>query len=889
MAGGQRYVYWSLEAAESQGVVSTARLPACVRVLLENVLRCTADAADGRRDVSAFAGWIDAGTSEQEIGFYPSRVLMPDSSGVPLIADLAAMRDAVLARGGRPERVNPVIPVDLVIDHAGVVDAAGRRDAYDVNLRLEFERNRERYVFLRWAQRSFTGLRVVPPGRGIVHQVNLEYLAQLVCTEDGAGVRVAYPDTLVGMDSHTPMINSLGVVGWGVGGIEAAAAMLGEPISLVIPPVLGCRITGEVASGVTATDIVLALTERLRRAGVVGRFIEFHGDGLDALPLAHRATIANMTPEMGATVSFFPVDGETLAYLAKTGRPAEQVALVEAYAKAQGLWRSDDVSNVRYTEMIEVDLSEIEPSVAGPRRPQDRVSLDRVAAALVTAFPAALSSTNAKVHRSGEVPVLPGDVVIAAITSCTNTSNPHSMLAAGLVARNLRAHGLRAQPWVKTSLSPGSRAVMEYLRDAEVHDDLEALGFHLVGYGCMTCSGASGRLADEVSRSIEAHDLVVAAVLSGNRNFEGRIHPLVRASFLASPALVVVYAVVGTVKIDLTTDPLGTDPHGRPVYLRDVWPSDREVQALVDRAVTSDVFRNAYDRIFDGGALWNALPASAGTTYEWDDESTYIRRPPFLELPQAPHADVHGARPLLMLGDGITTDHISPVSDITSDSPAGRHLAARGVVPSQLNSLLSRRANHEVMLRGTFANKRLRNELVHPREGGYTRAPDGSQVTVFEAAERYARDRVPLIVVAGADYGTGSSRDWAAKGTRLLGVVAVIAESFERIHRSNLVAMGVLPLQFAAGTTRKTLALTGDETFTINGLGGVPTPGMQVTGVIGYADGTTRTVPLRCRLDMPREVAWYRSGGILPFVLERLLATSVLPSDAPAPQGTRAR
>jgi aconitate hydratase len=870
-AGGERFDYLSLEAAEAKGLVLASRLPLCLRVMLENVLR-SRDGSAAARDLAGLSAWLEQRSSDQEMGFYPARILMPDSSGVPLIADLAALRDAVSQRGGDPARVSPLIPVDLVIDHSIVADAAGRKDAHDINLRLEYERNRERYSMLKWAQTSFANLRVIPPGMGIVHQVNVEYLARVVWVEQRDGQRIAYPDTLVGMDSHTPMVNSLGVIGWGVGGIEAAAAMLGQPISMLIPEVVGCRVSGRIRPGVTSTDVVLSLTQQLRQVGVVGKFVEFFGDGLDHLPLAHRATLANMTPEMGATVSFFPIDDETIRYLSMTGRSREQVALVEAYAKEQGLWRTADTSGIAFTDVVDFHLEFVEPSVAGPRRPQDRVNLhqvpDRFRESYAERHPDGLEQS----VEPGRVEVRHGDVVIAAITSCTNTSNPQAMIGAGLMARNLRTRGLQAKPWVKTSLSPGSRVVTEYLKAAGLQAYLDALGFHLVGYGCMTCAGGSGPLSDDVTAAIETQDLTVAAVLSGNRNFEGRIHPSARANFLASPALVVAYAAAGSVLVDIANESLGTGSDGRAVYLKDVWPSDAEIQQVIDAAVTPRLFSATYAGAHHGSSLWQKLPASSGTTFAWNAKSTFIKRPPFLDLDEGRPGDIAGARALLMLGDSITTDHISPVAGITPNTPAGDYLAANGVLPADFNSLLSRRANHEVMIRGTFANKRLRNELVGGCEGGFTRrVPGGAIEPVFDVAMEYARDKVPLVVVAGAEYGTGSSRDWAAKGTRLLGVKAVLAESFERIHRSNLAAMGVLPLQFPSGVTRKTLGLSGNETFTITGLNGRLTPRMPLPCTIAHQDGSVKTIDLICRLDVPREVEWYREGGVLPYVLERLI------------------
>ncbi len=877
--GGRCYAYYSLEAAE-QHLGPIQRLPFTLKILLENLLRHE----DGRTvttdQIRAMAAWLEARRSEAEIAYRPARVLMQDFTGVPAVVDLAAMRDAMAALGGDPRRINPLSPVDLVIDHSVQVDAWGTPEAFRRNVELEYRRNRERYAFLRWGAEAFDDFRVVPPGTGICHQVNLEYLAWVVWTARDGELEVAFPDTLVGTDSHTTMVNGLAVLGWGVGGIEAEAAMLGQPISMVIPEVVGFRLVGELPEGTTATDLVLTVTQMLRQRGVVGKFVEFFGPGLDRLPLADRATIANMAPEYGATCGFFPIDQVTLDYLRLTGRDPELVALVEAYAKAQGLWRDADTPDPDYTEVVELDLSTVEPSLAGPRRPQDRVPLSRARAAFEQALP--------ELVRGGEpdrrVPVAGadfelrhGDVVIAAITSCTNTSNPSVMIAAGLLARKARARGLRPKPWVKTSLAPGSRAVSDYLARLGLQEDLDALGFELVGYGCTTCIGNSGPLPEPIARAIREGQLVAAAVLSGNRNFEGRIHPLVRANYLASPPLVVAYALAGSLRRDLVNEPLGKDREGRPVYLRDIWPSAEEVAAAVREAVTPEAYRRSYADVFAGDEHWQAIaPAETGLTYAWDPASTYVRRPPYFDgmtpKPPAQVEDILGARPLCILGDSVTTDHISPAGAIPPDSPAGRYLLEHGVPVEEFNSYGARRGNHEVMMRGTFANIRLRNEMVPEREGGFTRLmPEGEVTTVFEAAMAYRERGVPLVVIGGREYGTGSSRDWAAKGPRLLGVRAVIAESFERIHRANLVGMGVLPLVFPEGVSRRTLGLDGSEVFDLIGLAQGLRPRMTVGLRIHRADGRTEEVELLARLDTEEEVEYYRHGGILHYVLRQLL------------------
>jgi len=861
-----------------------------LKILLENLLRREDGKTVRAEDIEALRTWLDRRHSVHEIAFLPARVLMQDFTGVPAVVDLAAMRDAVRRMGGDPRKINPILPVDLVIDHSVTVDAFGSPDAFRTNVAKEFARNRERYRFLRWGQRAFDNFRVVPPGTGICHQVNLEYFATVVCSAASAREPLAYPDTVLGTDSHTTMVNGLGVLGWGVGGIEAEAAMLGQPISMVIPDVVGFRLTGALREGTTATDLVLTVTELLRRRGVVGKFVEFFGPALEHLTLPDRATIANMAPEYGATCGFFPVDGETLRYLRFTGRPPEHIALVEAYAKEQGLWHSADAPAAAYTELVELDLSTVEPSLAGPRRPQDRLPLSGVARHFDAMLPdlcglraggSVAAHTATRDFPDGEAPVpgkdfglRHGHVVIAAITSCTNTSNPSVMIAAGLVARNAVERGLRTRPWVKTSLAPGSQVVTDYLRAAGLQPYLEELGFHLVGYGCTTCIGNSGPLDEAIARAIEEHGLVAAAVLSGNRNFEGRIHPQVRANYLASPPLVVAYALAGSVRLDVARDPLGTGADGKPVYLRDIWPSEHEIRAAVDSVLTPEMFANRYADVFRGEEQWQALEAPSGLTFEWDETSTYIRRPPYFDdVPETPPPtdDIEGARALVVLGDSVTTDHISPAGSIKTGSPAGAYLLAHGVQPPDFNSYGSRRGNHEVMVRGTFANIRLRNEMVPDRTGGFTKhMPEGTILPIYDAAMQYCREGVPLVIVAGKEYGTGSSRDWAAKGTRLLGVRAVIAESFERIHRSNLIGMGVLPLQFPDGVDRRTLGIDGTELFWITGLRGGLRPGIEVHLTVRRADGTERSVPLRCRIDTAEEAIYYAHGGILPYVLRQL-------------------
>ncbi len=880
---GKEYDYFSLEAAaQAAGLGDVARLPFSMKVLLENLVRLENGRTVTLEDIKAVAEWLKTRRSEREIAFRPARVLMQDFTGVPAVVDLAAMRQAMGKLGGDPGRINPLSPVDLVIDHSVMVDAFGSPKAFGENVKHEFERNGERYAFLKWGQEAFDNFRVVPPGTGICHQVNLEYLAQVVWTTDEAGRTLAYPDTLVGTDSHTTMVNGLAVLGWGVGGIEAEAAMLGQPISMVLPEVVGFKLSGRLKEGATATDLVLTVTQMLRKKGVVGRFVEFYGPGLANLALADRATIGNMAPEYGATCGFFPVDRATLDYLSFTGRDAKRVKLVEAYAKAQGLWRDDATPDPVFTDTLELDLGTVEPSLAGPRRPQDRVALSGVAKSFAAELPKLAGAADpAKLNRS--VPVAgsnyelkDGAVVIAAITSCTNTSNPSVMLAAGLLARNAVKRGLKVKPWVKTSLAPGSQVVTDYYAAAGLQQDLDALGFNLVGYGCTTCIGNSGPLPEPIAEAVEKGDLVVAAVLSGNRNFEGRISPQVRANYLASPPLVVAYAIAGSMNVDLAKDPLGEGSDGKPVYLRDVWPSSQEVQDTVRRSLTPDMFRKRYGNVFQGPAEWQKVQVAKSMTFSWDQGSTYIAHPPYFDdMPKEPGAlsDVSLARPLAILADSITTDHISPAGSIKKDSPAGEYLMGFQVRPADFNSYGARRGHHEVMMRGTFANIRIRNEMVPGVEGGMTRhLPDGEVMPIYDAAMRYQKEGVPLVIVAGKEYGTGSSRDWAAKGTRLLGVRAVITESFERIHRSNLVGMGVLPLQFKEGADRKTLKLDGSERFDIIGIAAGLKPRIDLTCRIHRSSGKVDTVPLLCRIDTLDELEYFRHGGILQYVLRHMLA-----------------
>ena len=875
--GGKSYRIWRLDALKDHGL-DPGRLPYGLKILLENLLRTEDGVAVRPDEIRALAGWDPAAEPSREIAFTPARVVLHDFTGVPALVDLAAMRDAMRALGGQPDRINPLAPVELVIDHSVIVDDFGNNQSFRRNQEIEYRRNVERYKFLRWGQTAFDNFRVVPPDTGIVHQVNLEHLARGVFTREIDGVTEAYPDTCVGTDSHTPMVNGLGVVAWGVGGIEAEAAMLGQPISMLIPRVVGFKLSGALPEGTTATDLVLTITDMLRKHGVVGKFVEFYGPGVAAVPLANRATIGNMSPEYGSTISIFPIDEETLAYLRFTGRPAEQVALVEAYAKAQGLWH-DPAHEPQYSERLELDLGTVVPSIAGPKRPQDRIALTDAKPALaksLAALPGAPKSNPAVVRLpdAGEFPLDHGAVVIAAITSCTNTSNPAVMMAAGLLAKKAVARGLRRKPWVKTSLAPGSRVVTDYYEKAGLTAYLDQLGFNLVGYGCTTCIGNSGPLIPEVSEAVRANDLAVVSVLSGNRNFEGRIHSEVKLNYLMSPPLVVAYALAGTMDIDLLNDPLGQDAEGRDVRLRDIWPSSEEVQEAIRSCISSDMYTRGYAGVFDGGALWRDLDTPEGSLFHWEEDSTYVRNPPYFEgMPRQPQpvADIRGARVLAMLGDSVTTDHISPAGSIGKDTPAGQYLRAHGVEPQDFNSLGSRRGNHEVMIRGTFANVRLRNQIAPGTEGGWTRdfTRDGAPVcTIFEASQNYLAAGTPLVILAGKEYGSGSSRDWAAKGTVLLGVRAVIAESYERIHRSNLIGMGVLPLQFPAGQNAASLGIRGKETF-------------EITGVEAFNGGVTpKTVHVRAgdvefdavvRIDTPTEAAYYRHGGILQYALRQLL------------------
>ena len=879
---GREYDYFSLEAAaKAAGLGDISRLPYSLKVLLENLVRLENGRTVSVEDIKAVAAWLKTKSSEREIAFRPARVLMQDFTGVPAVVDLAAMRQAMAKLGGDPKKINPLSPVDLVIDHSVMIDSFGSPTSFRENVRKEFERNGERYAFLRWGQSAFDDFRLVPPGTGICHQVNLEYLARTVWTTAEGGRTVAYPDTVVGTDSHTTMVNGLSVLGWGVGGIEAEAAMLGQPISMVLPEVVGMRLSGALREGATATDLVLTVTQMLRKKGVVGRFVEFCGPGLKGLALADRATLGNMAPEYGATCGFFPVDQETLRYLAFTGRDAHQVKLVEAYAKAQGLWHEESSPDPVFTDMLELDLGTVEPSLAGPRRPQDRVALSGAAKSFAAELPKLAGKTDGalaerKVAVAGaNYEIKDGHVVIAAITSCTNTSNPSVMLAAGLLARNALKRGLKVKPWVKTSLAPGSQVVSDYYAAAGLQKDLDALGFNLVGYGCTTCIGNSGPLPEPISDAIESGDLVVAAVLSGNRNFEGRIHPYVRANYLASPPLVVAYALAGSMKVDLRTEPLGEDAEGKPVYLADIWPSNQEIQDTIRKSLTPEMFRKRYANVSEGPEEWRKVKVKTGLTFEWEGTSTYIAEPPYFEnmgREPKPLADIAMARPLALLGDSITTDHISPAGSIKKEGPAGEYLISYQVRPADFNSYGARRGNHEVMMRGTFANIRIKNEMVPGVEGGMTKhLPDGEVMPIYDAAMRYQKEGVPLVVIGGKEYGTGSSRDWAAKGTLLLGVKAVIVESFERIHRSNLVGMGVLPLQFKDGMSRQSLKLDGSECYDILGVAQGLRPRSDLLCRIHRADGKVEEIKLLCRIDTVDELEYYRHGGILQYVLRHMM------------------
>ncbi|MBV8911933.1 MAG: aconitate hydratase AcnA [Acetobacteraceae bacterium] len=877
-AGGREYRYFSLPEA-FHAVGDGSRLPVTLKILLENVLRFEDGAAFTVDDAREIVQWAQSGQSTKEVPFKPARILMQDFTGVPAVVDLAAMRDGITELGGSPEQVNPLVPVDLVIDHSVMVDVNASPDAYRKNVQIEFERNGERYAFLRWGQGAFRNFRVVPPGAGICHQVNCEFLAETVWSATIDGKEYAYPDTLFGTDSHTTMANGIGVLGWGVGGIEAEAAMLGQPIAMLIPDVIGFRLTGKLPDGSTATDLALTVTQMLRKKGVVGKFVEFFGPGLADLAVANRLTIANMAPEYGATCGFFPVDSATIDYLRQTGRDEARIALVEAYCKAQGMWVDRDTAEPVFTDVLELDLSSVLPSIAGPKRPQDRVLLKDASAAfradLTKGLGVPANDVGKRVKVAGKnYEISHGDVVIAAITSCTNTSNPYVMLGAGLLARKARQKGLTPRPWVKTSLAPGSQVVTEYLDRAGLTEDLDALGFQLVGYGCTTCIGNSGPLEDAIADAIEENKLVAVSVLSGNRNFEGRVHPNVRANYLASPPLVVAYSLLGTMNEDITTAPLGTGSDGRPVYLRDIWPSNSEIEEVVRKSVSREQFLERYGEVFEGTREWKAIEVDVGSdVYKWNGGSTYVQNPPYFEgiaMTPAPVTDIVGARVLALFGDNITTDHISPAGNIRANSPAGEYLGEHQVMQRDFNSYGSRRGNHQVMMRGTFANIRIKNEMMKGVEGGWTlHQPGGEQMPIYDAAMRYKNEGVPLVVFGGKEYGMGSSRDWAAKGTALLGVKAVIVESFERIHRSNLVGMGVLPLTFKDGATRHSLSLIGDEVIDILGLEQLR-PGMDLLMRIHRADGKTDEVSVKCRVDTADEVEYYRNGGILHYVLREM-------------------
>ena len=872
--GTQGYEIYRLEALERRGIGHLGQLPFSIRILLENLLR----QEDGRfvhaKDVEGLAEWQPVTSRRAEIAFMPARVLLQDFTGVPAVADLAAMRDAIARMGGDPKKINPLLPAELVIDHSVQVDKFGSDMAFAFNAQMEFQRNVERYQFLRWGQNAFRNFKVVPPDTGICHQVNLEYLARVVCDRAPDGRAAAYPDSLVGTDSHTTMVNGLGVFGWGVGGIEAEAAMLGQPLSMLVPDVVGFKLHGRLPEGATATDLVLTVTEMLRKKGVVGQFVEFYGTGLSSLTLPDRATIANMAPEYGATMGFFPADSETLAYLRFTGRSAERVALVEAYTKMQGLFRTDETPDPLFSDTLELDLGKVEPTLAGPKRPQDRVPLRQAKSSFAKAMEGTAAKNVAVKNNGDQFQLSNGSVVIAAITSCTNTSNPSLMLGAGLVAKKAVERGLESKPWVKTSLAPGSKVVTDYLKASGLTPYLEKLNFHLVGFGCTTCIGNSGPLPEAIGSAIKENSLVAVSVLSGNRNFEGRIHPLVRANYLASPPLVVAYALAGRMDFDMATEALGNDRDGKPVYLRDIWPTPKEVEETVRKFVKTEMYRKEYGEIFEGDERWRGLKVPEGDLYAWDPKSTYIKCPPFFDdMPKTPRelADIRNARVLAMLGTSVTTDHISPAGSIQPDGPAGKYLIANGVKPSEFNSYGARRGNHEVMMRGTFANIRLRNQLAPGTEGGWTlHQPSGEKMTIYDAAMRYKQEGVALVVLAGKEYGAGSSRDWAAKGTLLLGVRAVIAESYERIHRSNLVGMGVLPLEFKPGENAETLGLSGHESFTIEGVRNLA-PRAELRVQARDDQGKAKTFEVVARADTPEEVAYYRHGGILPYVLRQLL------------------
>ncbi|MBX8799758.1 aconitate hydratase AcnA [Ochrobactrum sp. MR28] len=877
---GKDYVYYSLTEAEKNGLEGVSKLPFSMKVLLENLLRFEDDRSVKKADIENIAKWlVDRGSAGAEIAYRPARVLMQDFTGVPAVVDLAAMRDAMVALGGDAEKINPLVPVDLVIDHSVIVDEFGNPQAFKNNVDLEYQRNAERYRFLKWGQQAFQNFRVVPPGTGICHQVNLEYLAQAVWTKEENGETVAYPDTCVGTDSHTTMVNGLGVLGWGVGGIEAEASMLGQPVSMLLPEVIGFKLTGKVKEGVTATDLVLTVTQMLRKKGVVGKFVEFFGPGLDNMTLADRATIANMGPEYGATCGFFPVDKETLNYMNTTGRDEHRLKLVEAYSRAQGMWREADSTDPVFTDILELDMGDVVPSMAGPKRPEGRIALEGIASGFATSLETEYKKTTGQTARyavEGEdFDLGHGDVVIAAITSCTNTSNPSVLIAAGLLARNAVAKGLKTKPWVKTSLAPGSQVVAAYLENAGLQKDLDALGFNLVGFGCTTCIGNSGPLPAPISKTINEKGLIGAAVLSGNRNFEGRVSPDVQANYLASPPLVVAHALAGTVTKDLTKEPIGEDKDGNPVFLRDIWPSSAEIQEFIAKNVTRKIFSEKYADVFKGDENWQAVQVPAGQTYAWDDNSTYVQNPPYfvgMGKSAGEISDIKGARVLGLFGDKITTDHISPAGSIKAQSPAGKYLLDNGVAVADFNQYGTRRGNHEVMMRGTFANIRIRNHMLgeNGREGGYTiHYPSKEETSIYDAAMQYKAEGVPLVVFAGVEYGNGSSRDWAAKGTNLLGVKAVISQSFERIHRSNLVGMGIVPFVFEEGTSWQSLGLKGDEVVTIEGLADIR-PRQKTNASITFADGSVKQVPLICRIDTLDELDYMKNGGILQTVLRDL-------------------
>ncbi|MBX8813211.1 aconitate hydratase AcnA [Pseudochrobactrum algeriensis] len=877
---GKDYVYYSLTEAEKNGLEGVSKLPFSMKVLLENLLRFEDDRSVKKADIENIAKWlVDRGSAGAEIAYRPARVLMQDFTGVPAVVDLAAMRDAMVALGGDAEKINPLVPVDLVIDHSVIVDEFGNPQAFKNNVDLEYQRNAERYRFLKWGQQAFQNFRVVPPGTGICHQVNLEYLAQAVWTKEENGETVAYPDTCVGTDSHTTMVNGLGVLGWGVGGIEAEASMLGQPVSMLLPEVVGFKLTGKVKEGVTATDLVLTVTQMLRKKGVVGKFVEFFGPGLDNMTLADRATIANMGPEYGATCGFFPIDKETLNYMNTTGRDEHRMALVEAYSRAQGMWREADSTDPVFTDILELDMADVVPSMAGPKRPEGRIALEGIASGFATSLETEYKKTTGQTARyavEGEdFDLGHGDVVIAAITSCTNTSNPSVLIAAGLLARNAVAKGLKTKPWVKTSLAPGSQVVAAYLENAGLQKDLDALGFNLVGFGCTTCIGNSGPLPAPISKTINEKGLIGAAVLSGNRNFEGRVSPDVQANYLASPPLVVAHALAGTVTKDLTKEPIGEDKDGNPVFLRDIWPSSAEIQEFIAKNVTRKIFSEKYADVFKGDENWQAVQVPAGQTYAWDDNSTYVQNPPYfvgMGKSAGEISDIKGARVLGLFGDKITTDHISPAGSIKAQSPAGKYLLDNGVAVADFNQYGTRRGNHEVMMRGTFANIRIRNHMLgeNGREGGYTiHYPSKEETSIYDAAMQYKAEGVPLVVFAGVEYGNGSSRDWAAKGTNLLGVKAVISQSFERIHRSNLVGMGIVPFVFEEGTSWQSLGLKGDEVVTIEGLADIR-PRQKTNATITFADGSVKQVPLICRIDTLDELDYMKNGGILQTVLRDL-------------------